>query len=81
MDMRDLRKNIGLSRAKVAECLGLAESTIRNWERGSTKPTLSVDLYVKLLNLYKCNPKELEKASMASIGAYQNRNQINLTNV
>ena len=68
--MKDLRNKVGLSQAQVARELGLAESTIRNWERGRSIPTLPATDYPKLLKLYQCSPEELAMAAEASRQIY-----------
>lgn len=44
------RVNKGLKQGEVAETLGVAVSTLRNWEKGKTFP--SAALFTKLCELY-----------------------------
>ena len=44
------RKNVNLSREKVAEIMGVAMSTLQNWENGTTFP--KVNQAYKLSELY-----------------------------
>lgn len=64
--MKELRDKVGLSQAQVARTLGLAESTVRNWEKGRSIPTLQVIDYPKLLEIYQCSPSELAEAASNS---------------
>ena len=62
MDMKELREQAGLGAEEAAFRLGVAHSTIRNWESGKTEPSLGVTKISKLLSLYKCSFQELEEA-------------------
>jgi len=62
MDMRGLREKAGLRAEEAAYKLGVAHSTIRNWESGKTEPSLGVTKISELLLLYKCNFEELKQA-------------------
>ena len=62
MDMKELREQAGLGAEEAAFRLGVAHSTIRNWESGKTEPSLGVTKISQLLSLYKCSFQELEKA-------------------
>lgn len=68
MDMKELRENADLTRIQVAYHLEIAESTVRNWEKGRTTPTLNPAQFVKLLGMYKCTPSQLDEASRKSRG-------------
>ena len=39
MDIRELRKQLGLSQDKLAALLGVAPYTVRRWESGKSKPS------------------------------------------
>ena len=60
--MRDLRKKQSLRTVDVASYVGVAESTVRNWEYGKTIPKLRLDQVKKLLTLYQCNFEQLYEA-------------------
>ncbi len=62
MNMKQLRERAKLKTIAVAYHLGIAESTVRNWEKGRTIPKLRIDQMGKLLNLYSCTFEELEAA-------------------
>ena len=62
MNLRQLRENKNLRTVDVASFVGVGESTVRNWEKGRTLPTLSVYQVSKLLELYSCNFEELIEA-------------------
>ena len=67
MDMKQLRERKDLRTVDVAYHLGIAESTVRNWEKGRTVPKLRIDQFSKLLKLYECSFEQLEKATMLSL--------------
>jgi transcriptional regulator with XRE-family HTH domain len=67
MTMRKLRERLGLTTADVASALGIADSTVRNWDYGRTIPRLRVDQFVRLLKLYQVTPEELLDAIAQSI--------------
>lgn len=39
IDVKVLRQNLGLTQAEFAVKLGVAEFTVRRWEKGITKPS------------------------------------------
>ena len=39
--LKAIRVNFDLSRAEMAEKLGVCKATIANWEQGKTEPTLA----------------------------------------
>ena len=55
MDMRGLREKAGLRTVDVAYHLGVAESTVRNWESGRTAPKLTFAQTRQLMQLYQCS--------------------------
>lgn len=69
MDMRYLRERKHLRTVDVASKVGVAESTVRNWEYGKTVPKLRVDQIEELLKLYGCSFDELMQAVRGSIHA------------
>lgn len=42
MTLRELRSGAGLTREVLASRLGVAVSTVRNWETGKTRPSIIV---------------------------------------
>ena len=66
MDMKELREKVGLSAEEAAFRLGVAHSTIRNWESGKTAPSLGVTKISQLLELYSCSFEELKQAVIES---------------
>lgn len=66
MDMKELREKVNLSAEEAAFRLGVAHSTIRNWESGKTEPSVGVTKISQLLKLYNCSFEELEQAVIES---------------
>lgn len=60
--MRYLRERKQLRTVDVASKVGIAESTVRNWEYGKTIPKLRLDQFEALLKLYECDFSELVRA-------------------
>ena len=67
MDMRDLREKQGLRTVDVASKIDVAESTVRNWEKGRTIPKLRADQFAALIDLYECSFEELYLAIQESV--------------
>ncbi len=65
--MKQLRERVNLRTVDVAYHLGVAESTVRNWEQGRTIPKLRLDQFADLLRLYSCTFEELESAVKESM--------------
>jgi DNA-binding transcriptional regulator YiaG len=61
--MQTLRKSAGLTAQHVAQKMGVAESTVRNWDKGRSVPTLTPVQYLILLDLYQCSPQDLAGAA------------------
>lgn len=69
MNMRYLRERKRLRTVDVASKVGVAESTVRNWEYGKTIPKLRVDQIEELLKLYECSFDDLMTAVRESTHA------------
>ena len=54
-----LRTQVNLRTVDTAYHLGVAESTVRNWESGRTVPKLTFAQVRRLLDLYNCSFEEL----------------------
>lgn len=67
MDIKALRERAGLSRTQVAAWLGVSETSVRNWEKGRTKPTMTPQKYLAALRLFECTPEEFAIATENSI--------------
>ena len=46
-----MRRELGVSQARLADKLGVATNTVARWERGDLKPPKVVDLAVECLLL------------------------------
>lgn len=57
MNLKQLRERVSLRTMDVAIALGVAESSVRNWEHGRSVPRL--EQARSLLKLYKCSFDEL----------------------
>ncbi len=75
MDMKQLRERAQLKTIAVAYHVGIAESTVRNWEKGRTVPKLRIDQFRKLLNLYSCTFEELEAAIETTMAQKQSNSK------
>jgi putative transcriptional regulator len=69
MNMKQLRERKGLRTVDVASRVGIAESTVRNWEYGKTIPKLRIDQFSELMKLYECSFDELMAAVKESAHA------------
>ena len=67
MDMKQLRLKVKLRTVDVASRVGIAESSVRNWEKGRTIPKLTIDKVAVLCELYQCSIVELAQAAQKSI--------------
>jgi putative transcriptional regulator len=67
MDMKQLRLKVKLRTVDVASRVGIAESSVRNWEKGRTIPKLTIDKVAVLCELYQCSISELAQAAQKSI--------------
>ena len=67
MDMKQLRLKVKLRTVDVASRVGIAESSVRNWEKGRTIPKLTIDKVAVLCELYQCSIAELNLAVQQSI--------------
>jgi len=72
MNMKQLRLRAGLRAEEVAAQIGVAHSSIRNWEQGRTIPKLRVDQVALLCRIYKCSIDDLEQSVKASVENYEN---------
>ncbi len=66
MDMKQLREKAGLRTVDVASKLGIAESTVRNWDIGRHTPRLPIEDIPKFLEVYGCTLDEAITAARES---------------
>jgi len=67
MDLRALRERAGFTAVEVARQLQCSESSIRNWEKGRTRPMMEVWQVFRLRDLYQCTEEELVQAVKESM--------------
>lgn len=65
--LSQLRIKAGLRSVNVAYHLGVADSSIRNWESGRNVPTLTFAQIRQLMELYDCTFEKLEEAIKQSM--------------
>ena len=56
-NIKDSRHAIGISQEKLASILGVARTTVANWERNFSSPDIST--IKKLKTIFKCTYDEL----------------------
>lgn len=64
--MKQLRERVNLKTADVASRVGVADSSVRNWEAGRTIPKLRLDQFATLCELYGVSIKELAQSAKES---------------
>jgi transcriptional regulator with XRE-family HTH domain len=62
MDMKQLRVRAGKRAEEVAAELGVAISTVRNWEQRKTSPRMTPASLKRLMTVYQCTFDELVEA-------------------
>ncbi|MBW4598919.1 MAG: helix-turn-helix domain-containing protein [Calothrix sp. FI2-JRJ7] len=62
MNMKELRLRTGKRAEEIAVELGVAISTIRNWEQFKTSPRMTPMGIKKLMQVYRCTFEELVEA-------------------
>lgn len=62
MDMKELRLRVGKRAEEIAVELGVAISTIRNWEQMRNVPRMTPMGFKKLMKVYNCTFEELLQA-------------------
>lgn len=65
--LSQLRAEAGLKTVDIAYHLGVAESSVRNWESGRNVPTLTFAQIRQLMQLYNSSFEELEEAIKQSM--------------
>lgn len=58
LDVKDIRKNVGMSQGKFAMAFGVSVATLRHWERGDRSPRGPA---LVLLNMISREPKIVMK--------------------
>ena len=62
MDMKELRVRSGKRAEDIASELGVAMSTVRNWEQLKYMPKMTPANLNRLMSVYKCSFEELVAA-------------------
>lgn len=62
MNMKDLRIRVGKKAEEIAVELGVAVSTVRNWDQLKTAPRMTPMGFEKLMKVYQCTFEELVQA-------------------
>lgn len=73
MDLRALRERAGFTAVEIARQLQCSESSVRNWEKGRSTPTLEFWQVFRLRDLYKCTEEELVQAVKESMLTEENQ--------
>ncbi len=79
MDMKQLREKAGLRTVDIASRLGLAESTVRNWDVGRHSPRLPIEDVPKFLEVYGCTLDEAIEAAKESRKKFEGLEKQDLT--
>jgi putative transcriptional regulator len=66
MDMKELRERAGLRTVDVASRMGIAESTVRNWDIGRHSPRVPIEDVPLLVKVYQASLDEIIAASKES---------------
>lgn len=62
MNMKELRLRSGKKAEEIAVELGVAVSTVRNWDQLKTAPRMTPSGIKRLMQVYNCTFEELVKA-------------------
>jgi putative transcriptional regulator len=69
MNMKQLRIRSGKRAEEIAAELGVAMSTVRNWEQLRNVPRMTPSGLQKLMKVYRCTFEELVQAEIESVEA------------
>lgn len=64
LDVKTIRKKLGLTQKKLAEKLGVAEATVQNWERGLTIPATKYSILSEMLSASEGAATETERTAV-----------------
>ncbi len=68
MNLKQLREEAGLRAEEAAFKLEIALSTLRNWESGKHKPTMTPHQFANVLKIYQCTLDDFCQAMDESMG-------------
>lgn len=77
--LAQLRIRASLRAVDVGYYLGINESTVRNWEKGRTIPTVTFTQVDKLMELYDCSYEELRDAVKESMATQEDLDPQNIS--
>ncbi|MEL4897240.1 helix-turn-helix domain-containing protein [Crocosphaera sp. Alani8] len=72
MNLRQLRDKAKLKPEEAAYKIGVALSTLRNWEAGKHQPTMTISEFRNALSVYQCSLEDFDQAVKESVQAYKN---------
>lgn len=75
LDIKEIRKNLGVSQTKLAEMLGVALRTVHNWESGGVIPKSKYAILQNLLNQTK-EKEKTQDSQRDELLSLENNNQI-----
>jgi len=67
-NIRGERSRIDMTQDQLAEQLGVASTTVRNWENGTTKP--SPNQLIAMSDLFGCSVDYLLERSQERVGTF-----------
>lgn len=70
MNMKQLRMRAGKRAEEIAVELGVAISTVRNWEQFKTAPRMTPANLKRLMDVYQCTFDELVQAEIEMESAH-----------
>lgn len=66
MNMKELRQRSGKRAEEIAVEMGVAVSTVRNWDQLRNVPRMTASGFKKLMAVYGCTFEELLEAEVAA---------------
>lgn len=57
INLKEIRKELGMSQQQLADALSVDKKSVGNWERGTTEPSLA--MACRICNALECTPNDL----------------------